>query len=219
MRGIFDAWGPTGHASRGGIRVYFSPPLCMGRGGYSGLDSGFLMPSWEIWWARDYGKSKEAAALRRAYDPSACPGKRLWADVGPMVDRISLMPYRLPCNPCIHWTTRKAGYTRVVTAGEPGCIPQVMVAFNQRCLQRTCESTDLRGSQLQTSLRPRDPEASLGEGQASRVLLFPSLPFSSPTSALAGGGGTKEEDIKTSSEFCLLSGIGHFWWLDWGCVC
>lgn len=45
VRGIFDAWGPTGHASRGGIRVYFSPPLCMGRGGYSGLDSGFLMPS------------------------------------------------------------------------------------------------------------------------------------------------------------------------------
>lgn len=83
VRGILMPEGPACHASRGGISVYFSPFLCIGRGGYSGLTFGFwLFPKKSSEQeTMEKVKSEKSAALRLA---CACPGKRFSADVGPM---------------------------------------------------------------------------------------------------------------------------------------
>lgn len=58
------------------------------------------------------------------------------------------------------------------------------------------------------STRHREP-GQLKTVSGSEILLFPSHAFPSLTSASAGGRGTKE-DLESSSEFGLLSGIEHF---------
>lgn len=82
-------------------QVVLSPLVsAQGEGGMVGW---IFIPSWEIYWARDFGKSEEVAALRLDYDPSACPGKGFWADVS----RMNLMSFEPLWNLYIQWTTRK----------------------------------------------------------------------------------------------------------------